>query len=89
MSNHILISLCTDCTVPGYTFEESLNFCYKISTFTATWDQASSYCNSDGGHLVLLESQALNDYLMLQLDFGKDLHSCAYFNQTKNVLSLF
>ena len=60
--------LFSDCVDMGFLLQPSLNFCYQISTSQATWSDAFDDCDAKDAHLVLIDSQNLNDFLMEQLN---------------------
>ena len=60
--------LFSDCVDMGFSLQPSLNFCYQISTSQATWNDAVDDCGTKDAHLVLIDSQNLNDFLMEQLN---------------------
>ena len=64
----------SDCVGSGFTLEASLNFCYQISTFKATWNDAFDDCDAKDAHLVLLDSKAKDDFLTTQLDTRNNLY---------------
>ncbi|KAL4711973.1 hypothetical protein ACJJTC_011280 [Scirpophaga incertulas] len=45
----------------GYQLNRNVGSCYKIPKRAGTWNQAYAQCRADGGHLVVLNSQAEHD----------------------------
>ncbi|KAL4721252.1 hypothetical protein ACJJTC_005478 [Scirpophaga incertulas] len=44
-----------------YQLNRNVGSCYKIPKRAGTWNQAYAQCRADGGHLVVLNSQAEHD----------------------------
>ena len=61
----LLVSTCTG------DWKKGPEFCYLAVEETKTWQEASSFCSSKGGHLLSIQNQEENDYIygMFPLNF--------------------
>ncbi|XP_041977436.1 secretory phospholipase A2 receptor-like [Aricia agestis] len=44
--------------VKGYRYFDAQKSCYKVPKYAASWNEAYSYCQAEGGHLVVVNSVA-------------------------------
>ena len=62
----------SDICISPYNYDSVLDICWRLEdSFTVTWQNARNICMSDGGDLMILESEAVHTYLKGVLSLGK------------------
>ncbi|XP_021380144.1 brevican core protein-like [Mizuhopecten yessoensis] len=47
----------------AYSYRDSVGLCYKLYNVQRTYADAQTACNTDGGHLIRIDTEAKQDYI--------------------------